>query len=127
MIAKIEYTEIQTGVDNKPRSCEFISFSLFKGKFGLFKCFTTTILIKVPIIIDERKKSPKENNYGCNNFDNNNCKRKPRPLKCISFSLLINQSFQVTYNCDIDNSKRHYNAIVDEKDYNINQSNGVKR
>ena len=47
--------------------------------------------MKVPIIINKRKKSRKVNNYGCDNFDNSNSKSELSFSKFINFSLLINQ------------------------------------
>lgn len=44
--------------------------------------------MKVLIIMDEKKKSQKVNNYGYNNSDNSNGKSEPGFPKFISFSLL---------------------------------------
>ena len=53
----IEFDEIQAKSDSKPGSPKFISFSLLINNFSHFKCHTITVLMKVPILIDEKKKS----------------------------------------------------------------------
>ncbi len=53
----IEATEIQAGSDNKPGSPQFISFSLLIGKFSHFKWHTTVLLMKVDVVVNEKKKS----------------------------------------------------------------------
>ena len=88
-MAKIEQTKIQAGSDSKPGSSTFISFSSLKDKFGHFKRLITVVLMKVPIVVDEKKKSQKVNNYGYDNSDDSNGKSKPRPPKFINFSLLV--------------------------------------
>ena len=87
-IAKIEHTKIQAGSDSKPRSPKFISFLSLKGKFSRFKWLITTVLMKVPIVVNEKKKSRKVNNYAYDNSDNSNGKGKPRSPKFINFLLL---------------------------------------
>ena len=44
---------------NKLRSPKFISFSLLKGKFSHFKWLTTTVLMKIPIVVHEKKNREK--------------------------------------------------------------------
>lgn len=59
----IEATEIQTGGNSKPRSLSFISFSLLIRKFSYFKWLFSMFLIKVDVVVDEKKKSRKWNIY----------------------------------------------------------------
>ena len=47
--------------------------------------------MKVPIVVDKKKKSRKENNYNYGNSDNSDDESKARPPKFISFSLLMDQ------------------------------------
>ena len=58
-IAKIEHIEIQAGSNSKSGSDKFISFSLLIGNFSRFKWLITVVLMKVPIVIDEKKRSRK--------------------------------------------------------------------
>ena len=51
----------------------------------------TTILIKVPILVDKKKNSQKVNNYDYDNSDNSDSKSEPRSPKFTNFLLLINQ------------------------------------
>ena len=48
--------------------------------------------MKVPIVVDRKKKSEKVNNYGCDNFDNSDSESEPRSSKFIIFLLLIDQN-----------------------------------
>lgn len=75
---------------SKPGSPQFIGFLLLRSKFSHFNRFITTVLMKVPIVIDEKKNLRKVNNYNYNNSNNSNGKSKLRSLKFISFSLLMN-------------------------------------
>ena len=59
----IKATEIQAGSDSKPRSTKFISFSLLIGKFSHFKWLTIALLMKVDVVVDEKKKSQKSTIY----------------------------------------------------------------
>ena len=59
----IEATKIQAGSDSKPGSPKFISFSLLIGKFSHFKWLTTMLLMKVDVVVDEKKKLRKLNIY----------------------------------------------------------------
>ena len=59
----IEATEIQAGSDSKLRSPKFINFSSLIGKFSHFKRLTTTLLIKVDVVVDEKKKLRKSSTY----------------------------------------------------------------
>ncbi len=59
----IEATKIQVGSDGKPGSPKFISFSLLIGKFSQFKWLTTALLMKIDVIIDEKKNSQKSSTY----------------------------------------------------------------
>ena len=59
----IEATEILVGNDSKPRSPKFISFSSWIDKFSHFKLLTTTLLMKVNIVVDGKKKSRKSSTY----------------------------------------------------------------
>ena len=77
--------------ESKPGSPKFISFSLLRSKFSHFKWLTTVVLMKVPIVVNEKKKSRKVNNYDYDNSDDSNGQSEPRPPKFICFSLLIDQ------------------------------------
>ena len=59
----IKATKIQTGSNSKPPSPQFMSFSLLIGKFIHFKWLTTAFLMKVDVIIDEKKKLQKSSIY----------------------------------------------------------------
>ena len=52
----IKVIEIQANSDSKPGSFKFISFLLLIDKFSHFKWFTTKLLMKMDIVIDEKKK-----------------------------------------------------------------------
>lgn len=90
-IVKIEYIEIQASSNNEPTSPKFISFSLLRDKFNHFNWHTTAVLMKIPIIVDKKKKLQKENNYAYDNSDNSDGKSKSRLPKFIRFLLLIDQ------------------------------------
>ena len=76
---------------SEPGSSKFISFLLLRGKFSHFKWLITVVLMKVPIVVNKKKKLRKVNNYDYDNSDNNNGESEPRPPKFISFSLLMDQ------------------------------------
>ena len=59
----IKVTEIQDGSDSKPGSPKFINFSLLIGKFSHFKWLITALLMKVDVVVDEKKKSRKSSIY----------------------------------------------------------------
>ena len=54
--------------------------------------------MKVPIVVDKKKKSRKVNNYSYNNSDTSNGESKPRPPKFISF--LLQMDYDVP--CDLE-------------------------
>ena len=47
--------------------------------------------MKVPIVVNEKKKSRKVNNYDYDNSDNSDGESEPRPPKSISFLLVMDQ------------------------------------
>ena len=47
--------------------------------------------MKVPIVVNKKKKSRKINNYGYDNSDDSNGESEPKPPKFINFSLLMDQ------------------------------------
>ena len=51
----IKATEIQTGSNTKPGSRKFMSFLLLIDKFSHFKWPTITLLIKINVVVDEKK------------------------------------------------------------------------
>lgn len=87
----MEQTEILAGSNSKCGSPKFINFSSLRDKFGYFKWLTIAVLMKRPIVVNEKKKSRKLNNYDCDNSDDSDNKSKLRLLKYISYLLLIDQ------------------------------------
>ncbi len=59
----IKATEIQAGSNKKPGSPQFISFSTLIGKFSHLRWLTTALLMKVDVVVDEKKKSRKLSTY----------------------------------------------------------------
>ena len=59
----IKATEIQAGSNNKLGSPKFINFLALIGMFSHFNWLTTTLLMKVDVVIDEKKKSRKSSTY----------------------------------------------------------------
>ena len=55
----IKITEIQAGSNSKLGSPKYISFLLLIDNFGHFERLTTAVLMKVPIIVDGKKRSHK--------------------------------------------------------------------
>ncbi len=43
--------------DSEPKPPKFISFSLLIGKFSFFQWLTTAVLMKLDLVVDEKKKS----------------------------------------------------------------------
>ena len=73
--------EIQAGSNYKLGSFKFISFSLFIDNFSCFKWLSTTVLMKVFIVIDKKKRLRKLS------------KRKLRPVAIASPNFLNSLAF----------------------------------
>ena len=82
--------EIQVGSNSEPGSSKFISFSLLIDKLSCFQWLIIAILMKVNLVVKEKKKVAIINYLLRADSNNSDSDSKSRPLKFISFLLLFN-------------------------------------
>ena len=88
----IKATEIQVISESKPGSHKFVSFSSLIGKFSHLMWFTIVLLMKVDVVINEKKKSRKLSIYSIEATKiQAGSDSKPESPKFISFPLFISK------------------------------------